>query len=745
MIGREISHYRIVELLGSGGMSSVWRAEDLLLGRQVALKFPHPDRVRDPANRARFLREARAASVLDHPNIVVLHDVCMSDDEIFLAMQFVEGDSLRRTVERGPLVPERACAIARKVADALAHAHTRGVVHRDVKPENVLLGADGHVKLADFGIALVRGEARLTELGGWVGTVGYVAPEILGGAEGEARSDLFSLGVMLHEMLAGELPFGGGSVHETLHHALHAPARELPLTVPPSLRDVVSSLLEKDPARRPGGASEVADALARVALPAVGRGAEPAPGRAIAVLPFENLTGDPRDDYLCAGIIEDLITEVMQMPDLQPASRTAVAALHGRSLDPRAIGRELGVHTVLEGGIRRAGNRIRITTRLVRTDTGFPLWSDRYDRELVDLLEVQEDIARHISIALRIALAAADPEAAAGRRAHSPRALELRFQALARYRRFERSDMTAAIALYEQALAVEPGFSLARAELAECCVQMVCRSWDKSKAWLERGEREARAAQAQAALLPEAHRALGHVLNHQRRPHEGLRHTHRAVELDPRYFGGLFQLGGTYLVIGDHSRAEIWLRRAIAEDPDSGLAHVNLGIALLRQRRFEDASAALHRAIALASGPTVVTHALAYLAVLGVHRDDAQALAVTREEVRAHRDEDPLARDAILGYIEILLGHAEEARRIVAAAPTESLRDENAILARVRTLCRLAEPGSAIDALRPLASVDIVDMYELLHDPDFESMRRHPRFGELQALQYPLQSNISTV
>src|SRR5207237_4369165 len=302
MIGRIVSHYRIVAELGAGGMGRVYRAEDTLLGRPVALKFPHLDPRADSSSRERFLREARIASVLDHPNIVAIYDVGENDGDVFIAMQCIEGRSLRERLTAGPLPAREAAAMARAIADALAHAHARNVIHRDVKPENVLISADGRLKVADFGLARMPEETALTAPDVLPGTLAYLAPELLAGRPASPASDLYALGVTCYEMLAGRLPFEAESSLATMYQIAHEEPPALPPSAPEGLRRLTGSLLSKAPSLRPASAALVASALAeRPSEPAV---TDATPGRSLAVVTFENLTGAVEDEYLCAGITE---------------------------------------------------------------------------------------------------------------------------------------------------------------------------------------------------------------------------------------------------------------------------------------------------------------------------------------------------------------------------------------------------------------------------------------------------------
>jgi len=726
MIGRTLSHYRIVAELGSGGMGRVFRAEDTLLGRPVALKFPHHHLVHDSPARARFLREARISSVLDHPNIVVLYDVGEVEGEIFLAMQCVEGRSLRERLRDGPVAPDETTSIGRAVADALAHAHARGVVHRDIKPENILVCGDGRVKVADFGLALRSDATVLTETNAILGTVGYLAPEVLAGTVADARSDLFALGAVLYEMCAGFSPFQAESPAAVLYRIAHEEPPPLPSSGPAALAHLVTRLLSKRPADRPASAVEVAGALASITEPRPSTAATPSPARSIAVLYFENMTGDPAEDYFCAGITEDLLTDLLKIPDLNVASRNAVAALRGRPVDMRQAGRDLGVATILEGSVRRAGHQVRVTAQLVRTDTGFHLWGERYDRKLEDIFEVQEDIARNIAGALRVVLTPGDGQGHLGRRTANPRAYDLRLQALALHRRQEEADMRRAIALLEEALRLDPDYALARADLAECYVQLFCKAWDADTSWLDRAEAEVRRAMDLAPSLPEAFRARGHVWMHRRLPRRALRDFQLAVDLDPRFAGAVNNVAVAYVVLKDPGRAEISARRARELDPQLVPAYVNLGVALLLQGRYSECSEALAAGLALETGRNQRLGLLETLLVCHMAQGDRAAVERVAERVR-REDPDPLSR-SMLALATAFLGDADGARRGlldpelgISASPRVHIN-----VAGVHAL--LDDQDAARAALERAFRLDVVHLAEARAHPELAALLEDPRF-----------------
>jgi serine/threonine protein kinase/Flp pilus assembly protein TadD len=726
MIGRVVLHYRIVAELGSGGMGRVYRAEDTLLGRTVALKFPHLDARAEPSSRERLLREARVASVLDHPNIVVVFDVGETDGEVFIAMQCVEGRSLRERLAAGTLPSQEAAATARAIADALAHAHARHVIHRDVKPENVLISTDGRLKVADFGLARSPNETAVTALDVLPGTVAYLAPELLAGRQASPASDLYALGVTLYEMLAGRVPFEAESSLATMYKIVHEEPPALSASVPEGLRRLTASLLSKDPALRPAGAAFVASALTeRSSEPAI---TETTPGRSIAVLSFDNLTGAAEDEYLCSGITEDLLTDILKIPDLDVASRGLVGNRRSGSTDARQAGRDLGVATVLEGGVRRAGTRVRVNARLVRADTGYQLWAERYDRELQDVFEVQEDIARNIAEALRVVF---QPDVGRqGRRTASPRAVDLRLRALDLHRRMEDASMRRAIELLEEAVREDPGFALGWADLAEGCIQMVCKVWDPSPSWLERAETLVAKALELAPRLPEAFRARGHLFMHRRNIPLAVQDYQLAIELDPRFAAAHNNLAYSYLVLDDPGRAEVHARRARELDPASPSPHINLGNAVMGQGRPAEAREAARAVFALDVGPLARLSALDLVMISYIWEDDRAGVERTVMEVRSFPESDLVS--SILASAAAFLGdRAEAARRLADPGLLESA-STYVHLNRARSLARLGDRDGAIAAMRRAFEIEVMAMGDIRGDRLLMELLADSRLDDLR-------------
>lgn len=387
MVGQTILHYTIEEKLGEGGMGVVYKAHDHKLDRPVALKFLSRTVSPSDRDRQRFIIEAKAASALNHANICTIFDIQEVDEQLFIVMEYVDGTSLRNRISGAGFEIPEAGAIGIGIAEALMEAHSKGIVHRDIKPENILLTSREQVKVMDFGLARLGGGSGLTRMKDTLGTIGYMSPEQFRGAEVDYRSDLWSLGVVLHEILTGHLPFRGEHDAAMMYGILNTdpePLQGLRPDAPPYIMTLVSDLLQKDPDKRPGSAAKIVERLQQHPSEHTEREKE----RSIAVLYFDNLSPDRDSDYFCAGITEDIITDLSQIGGLKVTSRTDVQLFRNKEVNTRQIGETLRVNYVLEGSVRKAGNRIRISAQLIDVRNGFHVWAERFDRVLDDIFEL---------------------------------------------------------------------------------------------------------------------------------------------------------------------------------------------------------------------------------------------------------------------------------------------------------------------------------------------------------------------
>jgi serine/threonine-protein kinase len=719
--------YRVESPLGAGGMSTVWLAEDLKHKRHVAIKVLTPE-VANSIGTERFLKEIEIAAGLRHPRILPLYDSGEASGLLYYVMPRIEGESLRQRIERRPALSlDESVRLIGEVAEALSYAHSRDVVHRDIKPENILL-EEGHALVTDFGIAravMSAGDARLTSTGVRVGTPLYMSPE-QSASDGnvDARTDVYSLACVLFEMLAGRPPFTGSSADAVLIQRFTQPPPRIATLrgdVPNAVDNAIYRAMARDPAERFESVKQFADAL----RPAAGSAADVAGASSIAVLPFTNMSGNPAEDYFADGISEEIINALARIEGLRVAARTSTFAFKGRQEDLRQVGEKLNVATVLEGSVRRAGNRLRITAQLIKVADGYHLWSERYDRELTDIFEIQDEIAGAIVAKLRGAMAPALPErrGTANLEAH-----DLYLKALAIHWRRGRYVLDSC-ALLEQAIAIDPNFADAQSLLADGYrlmalygVERPAVAMPKARAAAERAlELDPNQAEALTTLADVAH---AHDLDYEL----GMRLWARALEVQPDHLRTLCDNGvwGVALLEGRPEAALKQIRRAIELDPLSAWpAGMNV-LALLIAGKREEALAEGRRAVEMDPGSF-----LAHYQLLGAQialGDAAAALETARRAVQTWRHPWYLAR---LGVASAMAGDKESAQAVFDELMARSKTDYVQQFWFAVLAASLGRMDEAIDSmLRCVADRDPIAIW-VIEMPECESMRRHARFPEV--------------
>jgi TolB-like protein len=653
MIGRTVAHYKIIDKLGEGGMGVVYRAEDTRLKRIVALKFLPPDLTRDAAAKARFIHEAQAASSLEHPNICAIHEIRDTPEgQMFICMSYYPGEILKKTIESGPLPAETAIDIALQIARGLLRAHEAGVVHRDVKPANIIVTDRSEVKILDFGLAKLAGQSGLTKSGTTVGTVAYMSPEQAKGEAVDQRADIWSLGIVLYEMMCGRVPFTSEYEQATIYLILNnepTPIADLRPDAPRELQGIIDRCLAKNPEGRYSSAEALIDDLESVAgmrLPAASgqrgamgsAGATPTRVPSIAVLPFTDMSPGRDQEYFCEGIAEELINALTQIEGLRVAARTSAFQFKGKNLDVRKIGKELDVGAVLEGSVRKAGERLRITVQLVNVSDGYHLWSEKYDRDLEDIFAIQDEISLAIVKRLRGKLLKEERSRLVKRYTDNEEAYGLYLKGMYYWNRRHEGGLQKALDLFQQTVDKDPLYAPGYVGVADCYnVSAILGFVDPRVAYTKSKEAVAKALGIDEDLA-EAHASQGWIktfhdwdwagaeaeflktfeLNRNYatahyfyslylgvvgRNDESFAEISRALELDPvdLVFNSI---QACTLIWGRRYDAAIeQFEKTLDMDPNFYIANLYLGYALAAKAMWQDSVKSFTRALSASPGP----------------------------------------------------------------------------------------------------------------------------------------------
>ena len=725
--------YRIEREIGAGAMATVYLARDLKHDRDVAVKILRPD-LAESVGRERFLREIHLAAKLAHPHILPLFD-SGDDGAVYYVMPNVQGHSLRdRIIADRQLPVADAVRIASEIAAALDHAHRQGVVHRDIKPENIML-QDGHALVADFGIGKALSDVAdhsLTQIGMSVGTPAYMSPEQAVGESIDGRSDIYSLGCVLYEMLVGEPPFTGPTVQSVIaKRFVQTPADVAALrdAVSRPVARVVQRALARSPMDRFETAADLRDALlasTSSSTPAQGR----APAQSIAVLPFENLSADKESDYLGDGISEEIINVLTKIEGLRVAARTSAFSFKGTRDDLRTIGEKLNVATVLEGSVRKAGTRLRVTAQLIDVADGYHLWSERYDRELVDVFAVQDEIAAAIAAKLQVTFDTSTTRQRARATPAQVEAFELFLKARAIVAR--RVDMDGAITLLERVVELDPAHARAHAAIAEAWRLLATLNRVPLEVAIPRAKQSIAAALAIQPDLPEALAVLAVIaFSFDWDARTAVRHWERALEVSPMQSEArvMFALYGLTMGCGDIERAAVEARRAHQDDPRSPTV-----VALAAQ--VYDMAGLTAEALAAAEQSVEMEPqsilGLTTLAVLCAETGDADSALRHAERAIDISARSPFML-AVAAFVAAARGDVDRAGGYFREILVRSEFEPPAYSALTMAAIAAGRLDDAIDfACRSADAHELLAGFAL-YMPLYAPLRAHPRFAEVRA------------
>ena len=677
MIGKIVSHYKILDKLGEGGMGVVYKAHDMKLDRDVALKFLPPHLPVTHEHIARFELEVKAISALNHPHIATIYDVDETDGRKYIVLEYIPGGTLKSklrqlTSDGRVLSFSEVLEYGIQIAGALAHAHRHQIIHRDVKTDNLMLTEEGTVKLADFGLAKLRDSVQITKTGGTLGTPAYMSPEQIRGENVDQRSDIFSYGVVLYEMITGRLPFLAEHEPAVLYRILHeepVPLKSLRLDMPVGLEDIVNKAMQKDRQHRYERADDLLLDLKSVMGDIEAGRVEGRPSFAggtyrIAVLPLVNISPDPQDEYFADGMTEELISTLSRIRGLRVIARTSVMQYKRTSKSITDIGRELKVETILEGSVRKAANKLRITAQLINVANQEHLWSEDYDRELQDVFAIQSSVAQQVASALKVELLAGDKEQMNKRPAQNLEGYTLYLKGRYCWNKFSEEGLQSSIMYFQQAIDRDPLYGLAYAGLAVSYATLGVNYLPPSEAF-PKAKVAAETALAVDSDLPEghavwgaikvffdwdwvtaerelrraleinpndatAHQAFAYCLEVTGRPKEALAEIQVAHELDPLSLVINCDVGIRFYFARRYDLAIEQYQRTLEMEPDFPIAHVWLGRAYEQKGMFQEAVGAYQKQVLILSGDgeraAALGHAYAVSGLMGALRHQLNEL-----------------------------------------------------------------------------------------------------------------------
>jgi serine/threonine protein kinase/Tfp pilus assembly protein PilF len=699
-IGSIVSHYRILEQLGEGGMGIVYKAEDLKLKRFAAIKFLPPHLTRNQEARMRFSKEAQAASALDHPNICTIYEVDQTDDEqIYMAMTYYAGEMLDKKVKKGPLPLKYALDLTIQIAEGLVKAHKSGIVHRDIKPANIIVTEDGVVKILDFGLAKLAGQTNVTKEQTSLGTVNYMSPEQTQGDVIDDRTDIWSLGVLLYEVLSGKIPFRGEYEQAIIYSIINQvpePLSKIKRNIPRNLEKIILKALEKKPADRFQTMVEMLRSLEK-ARDELETGTETRipvyknktsrkrfaifsaltifliifliiikyffiPGesreeKSISVLTFENLSEQDTEDYFSNGITEDIVVQLSKITGLRVISYGQSALYKNTSKSLSRIGEELHVNHILTGKIRRENNMVRITAQLIRPESGEQIWAEKYDREMSEIFLIQSEVAKKIASALEIRITNAERKRIDKKYTENLGAYDYYLKGRNYYNRLRTEDNETAIQLFRKSYLTDPAYAPAYAGLADAYVQKTLR-YGEDSFWLDSALVRCNQALSIDPDLAESHKAMGSIYYTRSWFDKSLEENLKAITLNPNFNIAMHNLAWIYLNLGNFEEAYRWIQKARRANPTFASTYLGLGLLYMHIGNYKQANQWLDLAYDihpdLKPNPTIATVMINLL-------NNNQKMAQSKINDILNRISDDVGMFIAAGDVALFSGNPSEA------------------------------------------------------------------------------------
>jgi len=729
-IGAEINQYQILEKIGSGGMGEVYLAEDTKLSRKVALKFLPVNLSSDEALKTRFTTEARATAKLNHPNIITIHEVGEHDGRPFFVMEYVEGKPLSEIIGSEGLPYDRAVDITLQICEGLKEAHKAGIIHRDIKPANVIIDKAGRCRILDFGLAAVQSEDRLTKDGSLLGTVEYMSPEQVKNEKVDHRSDIFSLGIVLYEMLTGQSPYKGSYVASIVYAIIN----EIPEMLdkhrpeaPRELQTIIDKTLEKDRGMRYQSVDDILADLRKLRS-GLGLDSSAAGTPSIAVLPFRDMSSQRDQEYFCDGIAEEIINALAHIENIRIVARTSSFAFKGKDTDIREIGRRLKVSTVLEGSVRKAGEKLRITVQLINVSDGYHLWSERYDCNLDDIFAIQDNISLSIVDSLKVRLLGGEKARLIKRYVIEPEAYKDFLTGIHFLRKVSEQNLNRAIEYFNRAVEKNPNYSQAYAGLSTSYVYLGFVDYVPPMEVFPKARAMALKAIECEPDAGEGHSCIGMIKIYYEWDWEGARREfEKSLDLRPNFITAHTGYACYFMAIGDLDEAIKRGKIAVEIDPLGVPSNMYLGLYYLRAGQLDLATDQIKRAIEIE--PNIAHHhwLLGQTSILKSEFDEG--VGIIQKAVDMSNDNNMIL--AGLGWAYGVAGRAEEAYKIIDIFRAKAEREYIRPFFLAKIYSGLGENDLAFEWLDKAYDEHDTSLFAVLSDETMNNIRSDPRFNEL--------------